>query len=162
MRSKVSAGRRFAYGLAALAVVGMALSTPAEAQNWRGHARAHVMPGAAAHWKPGANLRYGSYVAGPHYHAFPVRARWYRGYAYGHPGYYAYPGYTYAYPGYGYPAYAYGYPGYYGYPYGFYRKKRSNRAAIAAAVIGGMALGAILSSQARHPRKAYYYKRRHY
>ena len=77
-----------------------------------------------------------------------------------YPRYQAYPGYAYAHPGYAYPGYAYADPGY-GYPYGYYRKKRNNRAAIAAAVIGGMALGAILSSQARHPRKAYYKRRYH-
>ena len=53
------------------------------------------------------------------------------------------------------PGYHYGghYPAYYGYghPYGYpiYRKRRSNRGAIAAALIGGIALGAILASTQR-------------
>jgi hypothetical protein len=58
--------------------------------------------------------------------------------------------------GYGYhaPAYYGGhYPAYngYGHPYGYpvYRKRRSNRGAIAAALIGGIALGAILASSQR-------------
>jgi hypothetical protein len=158
MLCKVSAGRRFAYGLAALAVTGMTLSTPAEAQARRGSANGHVPPSTLINGK--TTVEHGGYVAATGYQVYPVR---YRGYAYGYPGYHAYPGYGYGYQGYGYPGYAYGYPAY-GYPYGYYyyRKKRNNRAAIAAAVIGGMALGAILSSQARHPRKAYYYERRHY
>ena len=59
---------------------------------------------------------------------------------------------------YGHHAPAYGghyghYPAYYGYgqPYGYpvYKKRRSNRGAIAAALIGGIALGAILASTQR-------------
>ncbi len=53
----------------------------------------------------------------------------------GHPGYY----------GGHYPAYGYGHP--YGYP--VYKKRRSNKGAIAAALIGGIALGAILASTQR-------------
>jgi hypothetical protein len=157
MLSKASAGRRFAYGLAAFAVAGMTLSTPAEAQARRGGANSDMPPSTVIDGQTTAQR--GGYGAATGYQVYPVR---YRGYAYGYPGYHAYPGYAYAYPGYGYLGYAYGYPAY-GYPYGYYyRKKRSNRAAIAAAVIGGMALGAILSSQARHPRKAYYYRHRRY
>jgi hypothetical protein len=56
--------------------------------------------------------------------------------------------------GYHAPAYYGGqYPAYHGYghPYGYpvYRKRRSNRGAIAAALIGGIALGAILASSQR-------------
>ena len=59
-----------------------------------------------------------------------------------HHGYY---GHGYHYGGH-YPAY-YGY----GHPYGYpvYRKRRSNRGAIAAALFGGIALGAILASSQR-------------
>jgi hypothetical protein len=165
MNGRLSVGRRLAYGLAALAVAGMTLSTPAEAQSWKGqYPKGHVAPG-GGYVKHAPGLRYGGYVGKPRYHAYhayPGRAYGHRGYAHAYPRYHAYPGYAYANPGYAYPGYAY--PGYaygYGYPYGYYRKKRNNRAAIAAAVIGGMALGAILSSQARHPRKAYYKRRYH-
>ena len=63
--------------------------------------------------------------------------------------------YHHGYHGYGYhkPVYYGGYghhPGYhaYGHPYGYpvYKKRRSNRGAIAAALIGGIALGAILAA----------------
>jgi hypothetical protein len=50
-----------------------------------------------------------------------------------------------AYHGGYYPSYGYGHP--YGYP--VYRKRRSNKGAIVAALIGGMALGAILASTQR-------------
>ena len=74
--------------------------------------------------------------------------RYHHGY-YGH-GYHA-PVY---YGGYHAPVYYGGhYPAYYGYghPYGYpvYRKRRSNRGAIAEALIGGIALGAILASSQR-------------
>jgi hypothetical protein len=180
MHGEMSAGRRFAYGLAALAIAGMTLSTPAEAQSWKAqypNPKGQLAPNAAVYGKRAAAMGYGGYVAGPRYRAYPGHAYGYghRGYAHAYPRYPAYPGYAYAHPGYAYPGYAhpgYAYPGYahpgyayaypgYGYPYGYYRKKRNNRAAIAAAVIGGMALGAILSSQARHPRKAYYKRRYH-
>jgi hypothetical protein len=161
MNGQVSAGRRFAYGLAALAIAGMTLSTPAEAQSWKGqYPKGQVAPGGGGYVKHAPGLRYGGYVGKPRYHAHPGYAYRHHGYGHAYPRYQAYPGYAYAHPGYAYPGYAYADPGY-GYPYGYYRKKRNNRAAIAAAVIGGMALGAILSSQARHPRKAYYKRRYH-
>ena len=67
-----------------------------------------------------------------------------------HHGYYGHGHYRpVSYGGYGYG----GYPAYYGYghPYGYpvYRKRRSNKGAIAAALIGGVALGAILASTQR-------------
>jgi hypothetical protein len=76
---------------------------------------------------------------------------YYRGYygggygGYGSPGYYG--GYSYS-PAY-YGDYGY-YPGYY------YRKRRSNAgAALAAGLIGGMALGAILANSARAAPRCY-------
>jgi hypothetical protein len=161
MLGKMHLGRRFAHGLAALAVAGMTLSTPAQAQV----ARSHVAQG-GYHGHPNRAAAL-AHAPRPRYHAQAGYGYRHHGYAYARPSYRAYPGYAYApsyaygHPGYGYGypgyAYGYGYPGY-GYPY-YYRKKRNNGAAIAAAVIGGMALGAILSSQGRHPRKAYYKRR---
>jgi hypothetical protein len=65
------------------------------------------------------------------------------------PAYYGHPQPVYGYgygggydPAYGYPAYGYGYP--------VYRKRRSNAgAALAAGLIGGMALGAIIAGSQR-------------
>jgi hypothetical protein len=70
-----------------------------------------------------------------------VGAGW-RGYRHGYYKHGYYGGYGRHY----YPAY-HGYHHGYGYPY--YRKRRSNRGAIAAALIGGIALGAILASSQR-------------
>ena len=151
MQSKSGVGRRFAHGLAALAIAGMTL--PAQAQS-----PYVVQQSADAYARASHHALYGYGNTQPYVQ--PGYAYAHRGYGYAHPGYgYAHRGYGYAHPGYGYPAYSYGYPAY-GYPY-YYRKKRNNGAAIAAAAIGGMALGAILSSQARHPRKAYYKRRYH-
>src|SRR5688572_1559209 len=66
--------------------------------------------------------------------------RSYRAYGYGYHKPYYYGGYRGHYPAY------YGYHRPHGY---YYRKRRSNRGAIAAALIGGIALGAILASTQR-------------
>jgi hypothetical protein len=79
--------------------------------------------------------------------AGPYGVGWYGPGGY-YPGYYgARYGGPYGYGGYGYaPAY---YGGYGYYPGYYYRKRRSNSgAALAAGLIGGMALGAILASSA--------------
>jgi hypothetical protein len=74
-----------------------------------------------------------------------------------HHGYYGH--------GYHAPAY-YGGPAHYGYghPYGYpvYKKRRSNRGAIAAALIGGIALGAILASTQRGYARSCVVNRRAY
>ena len=81
----------------------------------------------------------------------PAQAQW--------GGYYpGYGGYAPAYGGsYGRPYGYYRRPGYYGRPYGYYGRpyyrRRNNGAAVAAGVIGGLALGA-LAAQAARP--AYY------
>jgi hypothetical protein len=93
---------------------------------------------------------YGVGWYGPGGYFAPSQHAHYGGY---YPGYY---GAGYGGP-YGYPRYSYGYggydPGYYGsygyYPGYYYRKRRSDSgAALAAGLIGGMALGAILASSA--------------
>ena len=89
----------------------------------------------------------------PAYHAHYGGYPGYYGAGYGGP--YGYPGYRHGYGGYD-PGYYGGYgpgPGYYGgygyYPGYYYRKRRSNSgAALAAGLIGGMALGAILANSA--------------
>ena len=89
----------------------------------------------------------------PAYHAHYGGYPGYYGAGYGGP--YGYPGYLYRYGGYD-PGYYGGYgpgPAYYGgygyYPGYYYRKRRSNSgAALAAGLIGGMALGAILANSA--------------
>lgn len=77
----------------------------------------------------------------------PAQAQW-GGY---HPGYGGYYGYQRPYGYYGRPY------GYYGRPYGYYGRpyyrRRNNGAAVAAGVIGGLALGAIAAQAAR---PAYY------
>jgi hypothetical protein len=93
-----------------------------------------------------AGMRTGTWrngmVAGPYGVGWYGPGGYYPGhYGAGYGGPYGYGGYGYApayYGGYGY------YPGYY------YRKRRSNSgAALAAGLIGGMALGAILANSAR-------------
>lgn len=78
-----------------------------------------------------------------------------------HHGYYGH--------GYHRPAYYGGYghhPGSYGYghPYGYpvYKKRRSNKGAIAAALIGGIALGAILAGSQRGYARSCVAKQRAY
>ncbi|WP_198411759.1 hypothetical protein [Microvirga flavescens] len=95
--------------------------------------RVHAAPGFG--YRPGIGGYYGR----------PYRWGGYYGRYYGYRPYYAY---RYRYP----YAYSYGYPyyGYYGYPYDYYY---DDSGAIAAGLIGGLALGAIAS--ANHP--AYYY-----
>jgi hypothetical protein len=99
----------------------------------------------------------------------PVEAQvYYRGwgggypaYGYGHPWGYGRPwGYGYR-PAYGYgyaPAYRYGYYGrpYYGYGYGYpyYRRRHNYGGAVAAGLVGGLALGA-LAAQAARPAYVY-------
>ncbi len=76
--------------------------------------------------------------------------------------YHGYYGHGYHAPGY----YGGHYPAYYGYghPYGYpdYKKRRSNRGAIAAALIGGIALGAILASSQRGYARSCVVSRRAY
>ena len=81
-----------------------------------------------------------------------------------HHGHY---GHGYYWNGYHAPAYYGGHhPAYYGYghPYGYpvYKKRRSNRGAIAAALIGGIALGAILASTQRGYARSCVVNRRAY
>jgi hypothetical protein len=100
----------------------------------------------------------------------PAEAQvYYRGWGGGYPGYaggYGWhrPAYHWNRPVYGYegpygyryaPAYRYGYYGrpYYGYGYPYYRR-RSNGGAVAAGLVGGLALGA-LAAQAARPAYAY-------
>jgi len=85
------------------------------------------------------------------------------GYGWGRSAYYGYGGYSRA--GY-YPGYGYGYP-YRGYGYGYpYYRRYDNSGAIAAGLIGGLALGAIAANAARpvyYQRPAYsdcWYERR--
>ena len=85
----------------------------------------------------------------------------YPAYGYGHPWGYGRPwGYGYGYrPAYGYaPAYRYGYYGrpYYGYGYGYpyYRRRHNYGGAVAAGLVGGLALGA-LAAQAARPAYVY-------
>jgi hypothetical protein len=96
--------------------------------------------------------------------ASPAQAQYYgyRPYA-GPSGIYGSGGY---YPGYGYGGYDRGYGYGYGYPY--YRHRRSNGGAVAAGLIGGLALGTIAAQAARpaygyrrayYGRPAYYYPR---
>jgi len=110
---------------AGLALIGAMTVQPApvEAQ-WRGGRHFHAGDTYAPH-----GLRQGAY--GPRYYG----AR-----SYGPRGYYGGRGY--------YGARYYG-PRYrYGYPYGYYRRPSYNGGAVAAGVIGGLALGAIASAAA--------------
>jgi hypothetical protein len=76
-----------------------------------------------------------------------------------HHGYYRHGYHAPAYYGSHYPAYhGYGHP--YGYP--VYKKRRSNKGAIAAALIGGIALGAILASSQRGYARSCVVQRRAY
>src|SRR5687768_8125662 len=85
----------------------------------------------------------------PH-HVYRVSSGYYGGYrGYSYPAYYG------GYSGYGYPAYGGYYPGhYYGGPV-YYRRRSNSGAALAAGLIGGIALGAILANASR-PHRAYY------
>lgn len=114
-----------------------------------------------------ANPGWGGYGYGGYY---PAHAGWgyrshgYSGYGGGYyPGYYGGGGY---YPAYGgtYPSYGHGY-GYSGYGgpvyYGYQRRHSNTGGAMAAGLIGGMALGAILArSSARAYRQCYVAPRR--
>jgi hypothetical protein len=118
--------RKAVLALVTAATVGVAaLAAPSPAHAWRGG------------WGPGLA---GGLIAGALIGGIASSA-----YAYG-PGY-GYYGRPYGYYGGGYaPAY---YGGYGYYPGYYYRKRRSNSgAALAAGLIGGMALGAILASSA--------------
>jgi hypothetical protein len=95
-------------------------------------------------------------VAGPHGVGWGGRHH-FRGHHFGYhrPVYaapYAYPAYAPGY-GYGYGAYA---PGYYDGPYYYHRRRSYSGAALAAGLIGGITLGAILASAtARHSHRCY-------
>jgi hypothetical protein len=75
-----------------------------------------------------------------------------------HGGYYGHGYHRPVYYGGYYPAYGYGHP----YGYRVYRKRRSNTGAIAAALIGGIALGAILASTQRSYGRSCVVNRRAY
>ena len=129
---------RAALAAAVLASAAMLAPGAAAAKPWGyGHHKPYYGGGyhyGPSHtWKAYAAPHYGgyhgAYYGAPAYHAYPQPA-----YGYGYGGGY--------YPAYGYPAYGYGYP--------VYRKRRSNTgAALAAGLIGGMALGAIIAGSQR-------------
>jgi hypothetical protein len=94
----------------------------------------------------------------------PAKAQVFYGRGYGPEGpYYTYGdryGYHTVRPSYGYGYnYGYGYPYYrYGYGYPYYYRRRSSGGAVAAGLIGGLALGALAATAAR---PSYYYPTRY-
>ncbi|WP_201834472.1 hypothetical protein [Microvirga zambiensis] len=104
-----------------------------------GAATIHPAP-AEAQWRGGRYFPEGDTYAPHAFRGGAYGPRYYGGRYYGSRGYYGRRGYY----GGGY----YGSRYRYGYPYGYYRRPYYNGGAVAAGVIGGLALGAIASTAA--------------